>query len=107
MKAEKPYDAGNVEHVRAAKVTAKERAARDAEDLGVVMSTMSGRRWMWALLDRCGVYRISYREGDAPTHTAFLEGARNVGNKAMADLMGTCPQGYALMCKEKSEGHYE
>lgn len=107
MSDEQTYDAGNSEHVKAAKLTAKMRARRDAEDLGDVMSTLGGRRWMWSLLESCGVYQISYREGDQPTHTAFREGGRNVGNRTMASLMGTCPEGYALMCKEKNEGKYD
>ena len=102
-----PYDAGNPEHVKRKRTKADLRAERDAADLAMVMSTLPGRRWMWAHLERCGVYRLSYMPGAIPTDTAFREGERNVGNHDFNALMVACPEGYATMCREKSEGQYE
>ena len=102
-----PYDAGNPTHVKRARSKDALRAERDAADLVWIMSTLPGRRWMWAHLEACGFNRMSYRHGDAPTDTAFREGERNIGNTLFVALMAACPAEYSTMCKEKSEGKYE
>lgn len=45
-------------------------------DWAALLSTRGGRRVMWDILGRCGIFRSSYR-GNADTN--FLEGERNIG----------------------------
>ncbi len=59
-------------------MTLNERARRDLEDAGTVLRTPEGARFFSALLELCGVWRLSYN-GEETHATAFKEGARNVG----------------------------
>jgi hypothetical protein len=58
---------------REQEASSKARAAEEDGDLRDVMDTPAGRRWMWRLLTRCGIYRLSYTPNDA-TATSFNEG---------------------------------
>ena len=62
-----------------------------------VMATAEGRRWIWWLLDRCGVFRTSFT-GDTTTY--FNEGIRNVGLMVIADINALCPDHYLTMMTE-------
>ena len=65
-----------------------------------LMATADGRRWVWWLLERCGVFRSSFT-GDATTY--FHEGTRNVGLMVIADINALCPQHFATMMTEAKE----
>lgn len=65
-----------------------------------VLSTVQGRRFVWGMLERCGVYSLSYT-GD-PTRTAFNEGMRNVGLLLIALLNECGDEWYGVMQKENS-----
>lgn len=72
---------------------AKERELErenELEDLRFILSTEKGRRFLWQILERAGVFRNSYT-GD--NSTFFNEGRRNlglwlIGEIAAADEMG-------------------
>lgn len=95
-------DIGNAETVGKAKATAKAKAMTRREDVAAVLSTPAGRRFVWALLGKCRVFELSYAQGD-PTHTAFNEGARQVGNPLLAEIMTDHPEAYARMAAESKE----
>jgi hypothetical protein len=65
-----------------------------------VMATAEGRRWIWWLLDRCGVFRTSFT-GDETTY--FNEGTRNVGLMVIADINALCPEYFATMMTEAKD----
>jgi hypothetical protein len=71
-----------------------------SEDIKWLMGTKRGRRIVWRLLERTGVYRSSFT-GD--NETFFREGERNVGLMLMAQINESCPESYTLMMKEKHE----
>ena len=77
---------------RAERAEAQRQAAFRA-----VMATADGRRWIWWLLDRCGVFRTSFT-GDATTY--FNEGTRNVGLMVIADINALCPDLFVTMMTE-------
>lgn len=75
-----------------------ERAGREAaKDLKDVMSTASGRRVIWSVIDTCGLFRAAYTGGDG---TIFNEGMRNVALKLVAQLRAACPSEYLTMLEE-------
>lgn len=76
------------------------RAARIAdEDLGAIMGEMTGRRFVYRILEMAGVYRLSYTGN---SETFFNEGARNIGLKLMAEIQRVAPAQYLQMLKEQS-----
>lgn len=77
------------------------RTARQVEiaDLRWLMSGPRGRRLMWRLLDRAGVYRTSFNHSGSVT--AFNEGQRNVGLQYLADIHRVCPEQFTQMLQEQ------
>lgn len=66
-------------------------------DIAAILTTRSGRRFVWRYLGICGVFQSSF--GDQ-LHMAYMEGHRNVGLMLMADVMRVHPDAYVLMSKE-------
>lgn len=79
---------------------AEQAEARRLAAFRAVMATPQGRRWIWWLLDRCGVFRTSFT-GDHVTY--FNEGSRNVGLMVIADINAACPDFYLTMMTEAKD----
>jgi hypothetical protein len=73
----------------------------EREDIKWLMKGPRGRRIIWRLLERAGVFRLSYT-GDAAS-TNFNEGMRNMGLGLMVLINSACPEQYALMMQEQKE----
>lgn len=73
----------------------------EQDDFKWLMSSKRGRRIVWRLLERTGVYRSSFTGN---SETFFREGQRNVGLMLMAQINEFCPDQYALMLKESHDG---
>lgn len=80
----------------------RKRLAKDTEeaDLKWLMSSKRGRRIVWRLLDRTGVFRLSFNT-NAMT-MAFAEGNRNEGLRTLAQIHALCPELYHVMVKEQT-----
>ncbi len=72
----------------------------EAEDLKWLMGSKRGRRIVWRLLERTGVFRSSFTGN---SETFFREGMRNVGLLLMAQVNETCPEHYTSMVQEQRE----
>lgn len=72
----------------------------EIDDFKFVMEDKRGRRFIWRLLEKCGVFHSSYT-GDSGTF--FKEGQRNVGLVHLALIHEACPEKYSLMLKEQRE----
>lgn len=72
----------------------------EIEDLKWLMSDKRGRRVVWRLLDKTGVYRSSFTGNST---TFFNEGARNVGLQLLLEINQFCPDRYAQMVTEQRE----
>jgi hypothetical protein len=86
----------------------KDRTTRDkltdqaeVEDVKWLMGSKRGRRILWRLLERAGVYRISFNTNSMTM--AFAEGARNEGLRMLALINSACPDLYPTMHKEANE----
>lgn len=103
-----PFDPLDV-HGQARKKAKAERHARfvsqrDRDDFKWLMGDGRGRRVMYRLLERTGVFRSSFTGN---SETFFLEGQRNVGLMLMAQIHEACPEQYTAMLKEQKDdaGH--
>lgn len=89
---------------RAAKEQERESALmkeQERSDLVAVMSTESGRRFMWGFLAATGMYNSSFTGNST---TFFNEGQRNIGLKYTVLMLQHCPELYLEMQKEAIAG---
>lgn len=97
-----PLDLRGQEEAEAdAREEAKLEAKIEEEDLKWVMSNKRGRRFVWRLLDRAGIYRSSFTGNST---TFFNEGQRNIGLMLVAEIHRSCPDQYTQMIKEYKNG---
>lgn len=73
---------------------------RDQEDIKWLMSSQGGRRIMWGLLGRAGVFRSSFTGNST---TFFNEGQRNLGLIYLNLINEFCPDQYVTMAREAAE----
>ena len=92
------YDAGDRRHVERREKTAKTARLQRNEEFRWLMGDPRGRRFVWDLLAKAGLFRSSL--GISPELTAFNEGRRDLGLAVLADLMRLCPEQYARMQAE-------
>jgi len=78
---------------------AQEKA--EADDVRWLMGTKRGRRIIWRLLERAGVFRVSFHTNSMTM--AFNEGMRNEGLRLMALINADCPDLYLQMVRESNE----
>lgn len=90
--------------IRGQQRRAEEKARRDslrkqiaADDFKWLMSEERGRRFVWDLLDRAGIYRTSMTGN---SQTFFNEGRREFGLYIMALVNEYTPGQYAVMVEE-------
>lgn len=78
----------------------RNRLANDTEesDFKWLMGSKRGRRIVWRLLDRAGVFRLSFNTNSM--QMAFNEGNRNFGNRILAMINSVSPEAFTLMMKE-------
>ncbi|EPV6100127.1 hypothetical protein ACV8AU_001135 [Escherichia coli] len=74
------------------------RAERDADDIRQVMSTESGRRVIWSVLEQGKVFAATFSVD--PCVTAFNEGQRNLALVLFSRVMTACPEQYLKMADE-------
>lgn len=82
----------------------KKKAERDAaSDINWLMRHPQGRRVMWGLLERAGIFRNAFVLAEGATNqTNFHLGAQNLGLEYFVMVMKQEPDGYNLMVKENS-----
>ena len=73
---------------------------QEADDVKWLKSDRRGRRLMWGLLEKTGLYRSSFTGN---SETFFREGERNVGLAYMALIHEHCPERYNTMVSEQRE----
>lgn len=101
MKDFDPADVLSTEEAQAAEAQkARERQQQEIEDFKWLMGTVPGRRIVWRLLEKAGVFRSSFRPDNS---MAFLEGQRNIGLLLICSIHEHCPEKYHVMVKEQQE----
>jgi len=76
---------------------AKNVREREILDVGAILSTAEGRRFIWRLLGHCGVSE-SVMAADSLIY--YNAGKQDVGHFLMAEIMAANPQSYITMMKE-------
>ena len=74
---------------------------RDIDDIQHVMNRERGRRVVWSLLEKGGVFGICFSVD--PYATAFNEGQRNLALSLFQQVMAHCPDQYLKMADEASK----
>lgn len=80
----------------------RERREEEINDLRAVLSSVSGRRFIWRLLERGGVFRSSFNT-ESDSYTAFNEGRRNLGLLVLNDILEADLDAFTLMQRESVE----
>jgi hypothetical protein len=93
----KSYNAADEENVKGRKRKDEQIRDRELHDTRSIMDTLEGRRFIWRLLDRAGVFRTSFTGNST---TFFNEGQRNMGLIVLADVHEACADKYILMMTE-------
>jgi hypothetical protein len=76
--------------------------AQERDDFLWLMNAKQGRRVMWSLLEKTGLFREPFVPG-SPDKTLHNLGVASVGRQYLADIMRECPDKYLLMTKERQE----
>ena len=100
MSSHDPVDLDSQERARAEAQRAA-RLAKDTEedDFKWLMSSKRGRRYVWRLLERAGVFRPSFNTNSMAM--AFAEGNKNEGFRTLGLIHSLCPELYSVMLKEQ------
>lgn len=97
-----PHDTRSMDKARSDSVTRDKLASiTEVEDVKWLMGSKRGRRILWRVLERAGVYRLSFNTNSMTM--AFAEGARNEGLRMLAMIHSACPDLYPAMMKEANE----
>ena len=84
-----------------AKDRAKQKAHAELEDMKWLMGVKRGRRVVYGILERAGVWRLSFHTN--ALQMAFNEGCRNEGLALLSKLQLHCPELQSLMFKESKD----
>lgn len=102
------YDPLDIRGQERAKATEDDRArlVRETEEADIkwLMGSKQGRRIVWRLLDRAGVFRLSFSTN--AMQMAFAEGNRNEGLRTVAMIHKLCPEQYTVMVKEATDDRH-
>jgi hypothetical protein len=81
----------------------RRRLAAEGEELDAkwLMGSKRGRRIVWRLLERAGVFQLSFNTN--AMQMAFNEGKRDYGTRTLELIHSKCPELYAVMLKESND----
>lgn len=77
---------------------ARELRRRELDDLKWLMGHAQGRRFVWRLLDRAGIYRTSFNTSGSVM--ALNEGRREMGLFVLAEVGEAAPEGFLKLLRE-------
>ena len=102
MSSHDPLDIRGQERAQADKALRDKLAAQTEEaDLKWLMGSKRGRCIVWRLLDRAGVFRLSFNTN--AMQMAFAEGGKNEGIRTIALIHSICPELYPVMVQENTK----
>ncbi len=102
MNDEIQRDTSDPKQVNRAIKSAKARDTELQEALRSIMSSEPGRRWIHALLQKCGPFINPFRTD--PLMMAFNCGEMNIGQQLLTELHACSTELYLQMMKENEDG---
>lgn len=95
-----PYDLDGQRASKADKELRDHLADRQTkEDISWLMGSVQGRRIVWRLLEKAGVFNVTFDPNFG--WMAFREGNRNLGLFIWLQIQTNCPELYPLMVDEQ------
>ncbi len=85
---------------RRARQRAREDRAHTENAIRLLMKSISGRRWLWLLMEFTGPFQANFHND--PFGSARQEGLRIVGLRILAEVQRICPQEYLSMTTENT-----
>lgn len=76
----------------------KREREKELNDIKKVLSFVEGRRLIWRILSKTGIYRLSFAESERLTD--FNEGKRSLGLFLLDEVMEAKPTAFSQMQKE-------
>jgi hypothetical protein len=101
MSEEQTFNAADPSQVKEAAKKMKKGDDRHKDDVRRLLALDYGRRILWQLMSRCGVFKA-----DCPINSGelyFKEGQRNVGLMILTDITQADPDAYLQMMKEAKD----
>ncbi len=96
-----PTDVQSQERSSKDRATREDLTAKTEDgDTEWLMSSKRGRRIVWRMLERAGVFRLSFSTNSM--QMAFNDGAKNEGLRLLAQIHAVCPDQYVQMLKESN-----
>lgn len=74
------------------------RQEQEVADFKWLMDSKQGRRLMWRLLEKAGVFRTSFSTN--ALQMALAEGGRSYGLFWLGEVMAHCPEKFLMMINE-------
>ena len=97
-------NAADKDQVKTAKKKEKSREENDKMDIQHILSSINGRRFLWGILQFCGVFETSFNQNT--NQTMFNEGQRNVGLRLLSKIQEADAAAYITMVKEYEGNMY-
>jgi len=100
----KPYTANSTDEksIESSKKRVSQKKLLEESDVKSVLELDSGRRYVWRLLERCGIFRSGYVGGSEQLF--FIEGRRDIGQKILNDILEIDPIIFTRMVEENKNG---
>lgn len=92
-------NAADIEQVKESGRKEKFNRERELDDLRFILSSQQGRRFYWRLLEKTGIFKVSFTGN--PGWTEFNEGRREVGLWALGEMNEACPEAWLEILKER------
>ncbi len=93
-------NASDPKQVEAGELKEEEKEALETRDLLTVLGTPEGRRVLWGILERCGVYKTSFTGN---SETFFNEGKRSIGLELISKIGTASDDALFTMMKEAKD----
>lgn len=96
-----PFDLTQEAEAKAAQEQADKLLRVDEiDDFKWLVSDKRGRRFLWRLLGKTGLFDTAFRPGE---ESQYCNGMRNIGNIFWTELQSLAPEKYHLMATENKE----
>lgn len=91
--------------IEAAAKVEKRKDFLEKDDLKSVLVTLEGRRWLWGLLNHCGVFGTVFSQDQ--NLMSWRSGRQDVGHWVMSKITEAHEDAFQVMMSESKKGVYD